>query len=128
MPPLYDYGCDTCGHTVEVRHKITEEPSVRCEECKAVMSRMISIVPIRLDNSFPGERQKEVDARLKRQEHRLEDMVESGKLTEDDVDKMAAIRDEFAQDSPYMLDPKEAKQDPNPEEPSTGHFDDQLEM
>ena len=127
--PLYDYNCDPCDDTVEVRHGINEDPAVLCEKCEGPMERLISVVPIRLDDTFPGARIKTIDARIKKQETRLKDMVENGKLEERDVDRMAEIRDEFATDSPYTLDPtKDGKQDPHPEEAGTGHFDDQLEV
>ena len=127
--PLYDYACEPCDLVIEVRHKISEDPVVLCEKCEVKMERLISSVPVRLDGTFPGERIKTIDERLDRQKQRLDDMVDSGKLSEDDVERMAEIRDEYAQDSPYTLDPnKDGKQDPNPKETSTGHFDDQLEM
>lgn len=42
MPPLYDYACDTCGHTQEVSHKMTETPKIECEKCGSVMRKLIS--------------------------------------------------------------------------------------
>lgn len=128
--PLYDYGCEDCGTELEVRHPLGKKPDLKCEVCGEPLERLIlTASPARLDDTFPGERQKVVDARLKRQEGRLQKMVAEGKLGDDDVDRMAEIRDKYAKDSPYMMDPtKDGKQDPNPEEPSAGHFDDQLEM
>ena len=126
--PLYDYHCEPCDDTVEVRHGINEDTVVLCEKCEVQTERLFSVVPIRLDDTFPGSRIKTIDARLKKQETRLKDMVETGKLEERDVDRMAEIRDEYAADSPYTLDPtRDGKQDPNPEDAGTGHFDDQLE-
>ncbi|MBI4830113.1 MAG: zinc ribbon domain-containing protein [Candidatus Lindowbacteria bacterium] len=31
--PTYEYECNTCGHTVDVFHRMTEKPRVKCPEC-----------------------------------------------------------------------------------------------
>ncbi len=33
--PNYDYKCSSCGHKVEIFHKIDETPSLNCPHCKA---------------------------------------------------------------------------------------------
>lgn len=127
--PLYEYHCEPCEVSRDVRHPITEEPEVVCEACGEPMERLIAAVSFRLHGHWQGEHTKDVDRQLKRQEARLKQKVEEGELTEEDVEKMADIRDKYAKDSPYVFDPtKDGKQDPNPEEAGTGFFDDQLEI
>jgi putative FmdB family regulatory protein len=31
--PTYEYECNACGHIVDVFHKMTEKPRVKCPEC-----------------------------------------------------------------------------------------------
>ena len=33
--PLYDYHCESCGHTEEVKQKITDAPLKECPKCKS---------------------------------------------------------------------------------------------
>jgi len=40
--PVYDYQCAACDETVEIHHKISEKPHVRCPECKKKCKRVIS--------------------------------------------------------------------------------------
>ena len=37
--PIYEYGCDKCGHEFEAEQRITEDPLKTCPECR---SRLIS--------------------------------------------------------------------------------------
>jgi putative FmdB family regulatory protein len=32
--PIYEYRCTKCGHELEAIQKITEEPLLKCPECK----------------------------------------------------------------------------------------------
>ncbi len=41
--PVYDYECPACEETLEVQHKISETPNVRCPECKKKCKRVISM-------------------------------------------------------------------------------------
>lgn len=33
--PIYEYGCDRCGHIMEVWAKISDPPPTTCNECQA---------------------------------------------------------------------------------------------
>ena len=40
--PTYDYRCIECSHDYEIRHSITESPSLSCEKCTGKLERLIS--------------------------------------------------------------------------------------
>jgi putative FmdB family regulatory protein len=40
--PLYEYECEKCGHTFELRESITAEPRKRCPVCRGKVRRLIS--------------------------------------------------------------------------------------
>jgi putative FmdB family regulatory protein len=40
--PTYEYKCEECGNIFEVRHSISDNPSVRCPECNAGSHRIIT--------------------------------------------------------------------------------------
>ena len=48
---LYEYRCPD-GHTVEVFHKMDEEPEIRCEVCGARAERVISMPMIHTQYHF----------------------------------------------------------------------------
>ena len=134
--PIYAYDCTTCKQEFDefftsfsVAEKHTKE--YPCPDCEQMSPRVFSGSPpaVTFKGYFPGERVKEVDARKRRQVHRLDQKVKDGELTKHDVNKMAALRDKFASASPYLTDPtKDGKQDPNPEDPSAGHFHHEQEI
>ncbi|WP_442918232.1 FmdB family zinc ribbon protein [Magnetococcus sp. PR-3] len=39
--PLYDYKCDSCDHTFEVQHSMSETPKLACPKCEAKEIRKI---------------------------------------------------------------------------------------
>lgn len=41
MLPAYDYRCESCGKTFEVRHHMTENPPVVCSRCGNPARRVI---------------------------------------------------------------------------------------
>lgn len=41
--PAYDYQCRKCAEVIEVTHKISEEPNIRCPECRKKCQRIISM-------------------------------------------------------------------------------------
>ncbi|HSF06891.1 MAG TPA: zinc ribbon domain-containing protein [Methylomirabilota bacterium] len=43
--PTYEYQCQQCRRTFEVRQRITEEPLRRCEECGGTLQRLLSPAP-----------------------------------------------------------------------------------
>ena len=40
--PTYEYKCEQCGYTFEVRHSINEEPLLLCPDCKSRAQRIIT--------------------------------------------------------------------------------------
>lgn len=44
--PTYDYRCSSCHVIREVKHKMNEEPIIRCDQCGQDMIKMISRPPI----------------------------------------------------------------------------------
>lgn len=40
--PTYSYKCLECGEMVDVFHKMSETPIVKCELCKTPMQKIIS--------------------------------------------------------------------------------------
>lgn len=43
MPPLYDYACPACGHTVERQRPVEiRDGALGCDECGAFMERQVA--------------------------------------------------------------------------------------
>lgn len=49
--PLNDFYCETCGYSVELLHKMGEEPDESCPRCELPLKRKISVPQYR----FLGE-------------------------------------------------------------------------
>jgi len=43
--PTYDYRCDRCERTFEVRQRISDEPLTTCERCGGPIRRLLSAAP-----------------------------------------------------------------------------------
>ncbi len=43
--PTYEYQCQQCRRTFEIRQRITEEPLRRCDECGGPLQRLLSPAP-----------------------------------------------------------------------------------
>ena len=43
--PTYDYRCDQCERTFEVRQRISAEPLTACERCGGPIRRLLSAAP-----------------------------------------------------------------------------------
>lgn len=62
--PTYEYQCDACGRTFEVRQRITEEPLTRCDVCGGPVRRLLSPAPFILKGDgwyvtdYPSEARK----------------------------------------------------------------------
>lgn len=62
--PTYDYQCDQCHRTFEVKQRITEAPLTRCESCGGALRRLISAAPFILKGEgwyvtdYPSESRK----------------------------------------------------------------------
>jgi putative FmdB family regulatory protein len=70
--PTYDYQCDQCHRTFEVRQRITEDPLTLCEECGGPLRRLLSAAPFILKGEgwyvtdYPSEsRKKALDSEKK---------------------------------------------------------------
>jgi putative FmdB family regulatory protein len=122
--PIYDYRCEPCDFTQEVIHLMSEEPKITCAKGHP-MVRLLGIPSVHFKGYFPGKRIKEVDARKRRQERRVDAMVKAGKMTKQDVRKMIAIRDKYRKGSPYY-DPAKTKSPTGKADPTKG-FDDGVE-
>lgn len=57
--PIYDYVCESCGHTVEVMHGISAPGPAACERCGGTMKRALSAPAI----VFKGSGWAKKDAR-----------------------------------------------------------------
>ena len=40
--PIYEYGCEKCGHQSEVLQKFSDSPITECELCHGKMKKLIS--------------------------------------------------------------------------------------
>jgi len=40
--PIYEYGCDSCGHRFEVRQSFKDDPIAVCERCNQPVRKLIS--------------------------------------------------------------------------------------
>jgi putative FmdB family regulatory protein len=44
--PTYDYECQKCGHTFELRRSFTDDSKAECPKCKGKSNRLFTPVPI----------------------------------------------------------------------------------
>ena len=44
--PTYDYRCDRCERTFEVRQRISAEPLTTCERCGGSIRRLLAAAPV----------------------------------------------------------------------------------
>jgi putative FmdB family regulatory protein len=62
--PTYEYQCDQCRRTFEVRQRITADPLTRCEACGGPLRRLLSPAPFILKGEgwyvtdYPSESRK----------------------------------------------------------------------
>lgn len=62
--PTYEYECESCYETFEVRQRISEPPLTRCERCGGPVHRVLSSAPFILKgagfyvNDYPSESRK----------------------------------------------------------------------
>jgi putative FmdB family regulatory protein len=73
--PTYDYECDACGRTYEVRQRISAAPLTTCQFCNGHVRRLLSPAPFILKGGgwyvtdYPSEsRKKAMDAEKKTSE------------------------------------------------------------
>jgi putative FmdB family regulatory protein len=70
--PAYDYRCDRCDRTFEVRQRISEAPLTTCDRCGGPIRRLLAAAPFILKGGgwyvtdYPSEgRKKGVEAEKK---------------------------------------------------------------
>jgi putative FmdB family regulatory protein len=70
--PTYDYRCDRCERTFEVRQRISEDPLTTCERCGGPIRRLLAPTPFILKGGgwyvtdYPSEgRKKGMEAEKK---------------------------------------------------------------
>jgi putative FmdB family regulatory protein len=70
--PTYDYRCDRCERTFEVRQRISEDPLTTCEQCGGPIRRLLAPAPFILKGGgwyvtdYPSEgRKKGMEAEKK---------------------------------------------------------------
>ena len=70
--PAYDYRCDRCDRTFEVRQRISEAPLTTCDRCGGSIHRLLSAAPFILKGGgwyvtdYPSEgRKKGIEAEKK---------------------------------------------------------------
>src|SRR5262245_4323941 len=70
--PTYDYRCDQCERTFEVRQRISEDPLTTCERCGGAVHRLLAPAPFILKGGgwyvtdYPSEgRKKGMEAEKK---------------------------------------------------------------
>jgi putative FmdB family regulatory protein len=70
--PTYDYRCDRCERTFEVRQRISAEPLTTCERCGGSIRRLLAAAPFILKGGgwyvtdYPSEgRKKGIEAEKK---------------------------------------------------------------
>lgn len=62
--PTYEYQCEQCHRTFEVRQRITEAPLTRCEACGGTLKRLLAPAPFILKGEgwyvtdYPSEARK----------------------------------------------------------------------
>ena len=62
--PTYEYECESCHETFEVRQRISDPPLTRCERCRGPVHRVLSAAPFILKgagfyvNDYPSESRK----------------------------------------------------------------------
>lgn len=40
--PTYEYKCEHCGYSFEIRHSMNEEPEVKCPQCETRARKIIT--------------------------------------------------------------------------------------
>jgi putative FmdB family regulatory protein len=76
--PIYEYGCRSCGHTLEALQKISAKPMRKCPECgKSALQKLVSAPAFRLKGGGWYETDFKADGEQKR------NLAESGEREKD---------------------------------------------
>jgi putative FmdB family regulatory protein len=84
--PIYEYGCDSCGHRFEVRQSFKDTPIAVCERCSQPVRKLISSPAI----MFKGSGWYVTDYSDKLKEPKKSDASPNGKETTSTPAKDAA--------------------------------------
>ena len=85
--PIYEYGCKSCGHTLDALQKMSDDPLVDCPACGApALKRLISAPRFRLK----GEGWYETDFKKDNQRNLAKSDNDAGKSDKTDSKKDSA--------------------------------------
>lgn len=102
--PFYDYKCGNCGHIVEEFHGMNESPSIECDECSVVMTKVPNMVHASCgegqhDNSPAGKASREKDMRKElKEEFGVHDFTPLNGASTEDVYKDAKQQGGFVKE------------------------------
>lgn len=84
--PLYDYRCDKCGETFEVRQKFADDPLTVHEGCGGPVERLISVPALQFKGTGwyvtdygKGGKSRSTSAKNGHSEHKSESKAETSK-------------------------------------------------
>ena len=85
--PIYEYGCKSCGHTLDALQKMSDDPLVDCPACGApALKRLISAPRFRLK----GDGWYETDFKKDNQRNLAKSDNDAGKSGKSDSKKDSA--------------------------------------
>ena len=88
--PIYEYGCKSCGHTLDALQKMSDDPLVDCPACGApALKRLISAPRFRLK----GEGWYETDFKKDNQRNLAKSDNDAGKSGKSDSNKSDSKKD-----------------------------------
>ena len=65
--PIYEYGCGSCGHTLDALQKLSDKPLRKCPQCgKSALKRLMSAPAFRLKGGGWYETDFKTDKEKKR--------------------------------------------------------------
>jgi putative FmdB family regulatory protein len=65
--PIYEYGCQSCGHSLEALQKLSDKPLRKCPQCgKSALKRLMSAPAFRLKGGGWYETDFKSDSEKKR--------------------------------------------------------------
>jgi putative FmdB family regulatory protein len=114
--PTYDYRCDQCDRTFEVRQRISAEPLTTCERCGGPIRRLLAAAPFILKGGgwyvtdYPSEgRKKGMEA-----EKKSSDATATPGSTPSSTDGAASKSDAASKSGPTSSETTPAKPSPAP--------------
>jgi putative FmdB family regulatory protein len=91
--PIYEYGCEACGHELEAIQKMADDPLVDCPACgKPALKRKISAAGFRLKGSGWYETDFKTGNKKKNVLKNEVSSAECSKTTDDKADKSSASK------------------------------------